>query len=384
MDRRKLMTLIKQEEGIKLDFKQKIDISSDSGKKELAKDICAIANSKGGRGYLIVGIEDKTKKIIGIDKDYIFSEEQIQQIVASRCETPIPIKVDFFEIEKKYIGVITIYDGQQKPYQIRENGAFYIRRGSTTDVMRKEELLSAFQENLNIVLESFPLIRSNISALNMNLVNKYFQKKGIIINDENKEFLLESASIIVRDGDSDNYFCSLGGLLVFSDINYLYIPNNIVTIRVLNKEGIEETVVISGNLMNIIDESEKKINEILPNEYPKKPILEALKNAVLYRDYTHINRGIDVVIGYKSIEVMSPGNLLYPKVYQNNFSYLKRNIWLYEKMITLDDDKRFSQGVDGFNIMKKAFYGKGRVKFVNSRIEGIFKVIFPGWSICEN
>lgn len=63
MDMKKINILLKRDEGTKLDFKQRIDILIESGKKELAKDICAIANSRGGRGYIIIGVEDKTKKL---------------------------------------------------------------------------------------------------------------------------------------------------------------------------------------------------------------------------------------------------------------------------------------------------------------------------------
>ena len=166
MDRKKLLSLIKRDEGLKLDFKLKLDLSNESGKKELAKDICAIANSSGQRGYIVVGIQDKTKNIIGIKKDDMFKEEQIQQIITSRCEPPIPLRVDFIDINKKTIGVISIYDGGQKPYQVRENGAFYIRRGSTTDVMRKQELVALLEENLSLTIETCPLIRTSIDILN--------------------------------------------------------------------------------------------------------------------------------------------------------------------------------------------------------------------------
>ena len=47
MDIKKLMNLIKKNEGRKLDFKLILDIDTDSGKKEFAKDVCAIANSRG-------------------------------------------------------------------------------------------------------------------------------------------------------------------------------------------------------------------------------------------------------------------------------------------------------------------------------------------------
>jgi len=143
MDTKKIMSIIKRQEGLKLDFKQKLSLDFESGKKELAKDICAIANSKGGRGYIVVGVEDKTKELIGLDESEVFTEEQVQQIISSRCEPPIPISVDEYNIREKRICIITIYDGEQKPYQLKENGAFYIRRGSTTDTMRKQELVEA-------------------------------------------------------------------------------------------------------------------------------------------------------------------------------------------------------------------------------------------------
>lgn len=68
MNKKKLINLIKKQEGPKLDFKIMIDLDLENGRKELAKDICAMANSKGGRGYLVIGIEDKTRSIIGLDK----------------------------------------------------------------------------------------------------------------------------------------------------------------------------------------------------------------------------------------------------------------------------------------------------------------------------
>ena len=61
MDSSKLKQLLKQEEGPKLDFKASLCLSTESEKKELTKDVIAMANSKGGRGYIVFGIEDKTK-----------------------------------------------------------------------------------------------------------------------------------------------------------------------------------------------------------------------------------------------------------------------------------------------------------------------------------
>ena len=380
MDSKKLLSLIKKEEGTKLDFKLRLELYNETGKKELTKDICAIANSNGGRGYIIVGIKDKSKEVIGIQEDDMFKEEQIQQIVTTRCEPPIPIEVDFIDIENKKIGVISIYDGEQKPYQVRENGAFYIRRGSTTDVMRKQELIALFEENLSLTIETCPLIRSRIDMLNMELVNKYFNKKGIKINEENRKFLLLSAGIAFEHKEGSPLKCTYGGLLVFSDKNYIYIPNNMIKIIDKLNNGYGESHIIQGDLLSMIDKAEEKIIEILPEDYPVYAIIEAVKNAVFYREYFDLNKIIEIAIDENKIVISSPGEFIDENNKGEKTNYNKRNIWLYEKLITLDEKKRFLNSGRGFTIIKDAFKGKGKVKFINSRVEHSFKVILPGVS----
>ena len=379
MDKKKILNLIKREEGTKLDFKQKLDLEPDSTRKELAKDICAIANSKGGRGYIIIGIEDKTKNIIGIDNSNVFTEEQIQQIISSRCEPPIPISVDVLELEEKKIAIITIYDSDHKPHQFRENGSFYIRRGSTTDTMRKQELISSFQENLNLNVETCAITKSNVNNLNYELIDKYFTSKGICINDDNRISMMESAYIITKDREASQYMVTLGGLLVFCKNNSVYIPQNMV--RIVNKVNKDmcEIVIINGDLLSMIDESEKILKKILPDKYPYEAVFEGVKNAILYRDYSIYYKEIEVIIAENSISVISPGNLIKnSKVVAQYNNYFKRNMWLYEKLITLDDKNRFLRSGRGFSRLKKAFKNIGKVIFINSYENDTFKVIYPG------
>ncbi|MDP4178736.1 MAG: putative DNA binding domain-containing protein, partial [Bacillota bacterium] len=350
-----------------------------------AKDVCAIANSKGGRGYIIVGIEDKTKFIAGLDKDNLYSEEQIQQIITSRCEPPIPIIVDIVDLDNKKICIITIYDGYQKPYQIRESGSFYIRRGSTTDTMRKQELIESFEENLDFSIETLPIIKSNINLLNMDLVEKYFRRKGIKLTDINKKYLLESTGITYIDKETREEKCTLGGLLVFSDNNSICIPQNMI--KITNKQDKEkyESTIISGNLLSMIDKSEIILKNILPPKYPITSIIESINNAVLYREYSHINRIIEIFISEKAVIIDSPGQMIQGNVSNQKFNcknYNKRNMWLYEKLITLDDTNRFINNGEGFRRIKNAFTFndkmQNKVRFINSQFEDTFKVILPG------
>lgn len=376
MDSKKLLNLIKRGEGIKLDLKEMLDLDMESGRKELAKDICAIANSRGGRGYLIIGIEDKTKKIIGIDENN-YGEEKIQQIVSSRCEPPIPISLEFVSLHDKKIAVINIYDGSQKPYQLRENGAFYIRRGSTTDTMRKEEIIFALNENLSLNVELCPIIKSEISFIDRNLVKKYFNLKGIEVDDNNIINLMENASIITFDKDSNKYLATLGGILVFSKYNSIFLPHNMIKIINNVNKNFENNIIINGDLLSMLDKSEERLKEILPKDYPINGIYEGLRNSILYRDYTLCCNEIEIVINPNSIVLISPGVIINGKDIGTS-KYLKRNMWIYEKLITIDNKNRFFNTGKGFLRMKRYFKGKGKVVFVNSIKENCFKIIYPG------
>jgi hypothetical protein len=75
LDKLKLLS----QEGKRIDFKREL-IFTEANKKELAKDICAMANTEGG--IIFVGIEDKTHELIGIQKP--LDEVRIQQIACSR------------------------------------------------------------------------------------------------------------------------------------------------------------------------------------------------------------------------------------------------------------------------------------------------------------
>lgn len=376
MDIKRLESLTKRDEGPKLDFKQRIELELESGKKELAKDVCAIANSRGGRGYIVIGIEDKIKAVTGIE-DCHYTEEQIQQVISSRCEPPIPVAYETIKFKEKTIGIITIYDGGQKPYQIRENGAFYIRRGSTTDVMRKQEIAAALQENLSLEAELCPLIQSSIENIETELVDRYFSYHRIEANKENRIMLMENASIIHFDKDLGKYVLTLGGALVFSRINYVYIPHNMI--RIVNKinNNLDEITIVRGDLLSMLDHCEEVLLKLLPEKYPVDALLEGIKNAVLYRDYTIFHKEIEIVLGDDSIAVISPGIFVKGKDVSNH-NYVKRNMWVYEKLITLDNKNRFIKSGRGFSRMKKAFKNIGRVIFINSLSGDFFKVVYPG------
>jgi len=140
----KIRELLSQNEGRKLDFKQSLSLATDKEKLEFTKDVCAIANTPNGDGYIIVGIEDKTRRVLGINPNSI-REEKLQQIVSSHSDPPPVFSMELLNYERVKLAVIFIpREKSGTLHQIKRAG-FPIRRGSTTDTMSTSEILTVLQ-----------------------------------------------------------------------------------------------------------------------------------------------------------------------------------------------------------------------------------------------
>jgi len=381
LDRQKLYTLLQKPEGTKLDFKAMLSLKTESGKKELAKDVAAIANSKGGRGYIIFGIEDGTKRILGIEgKPY--TEEQIQQIISQRCDPPVSVKLEIIHIEGRQIAVLTIYKSSQKPHQIRQTGIFYIRRGSTTDIARREEIAGMLQESGMIQHERIVLNRVELKELDETIVNDYISKTGLTSTNEDYYTLLEGIGIIGRDEDNSGYHPTVGGLLAFGYHPQLYLPHT--GVRLINKCSANEVKYFSGSITRMLDEIENylvlkiaKVNE----EYPISAVVEAVANAAVHRDYFSLGREIVILIENSRIEISNPGVTCSDDDISGlveEYNPCRRNQWLYQRLLILDNKRRFLKTGTGIKRIYEAFKQHGGVKFMNNEKRDLFKVVLPG------
>lgn len=382
MDQQKLKYLLKKGEGPKLDYKEKINLKVESGKKELVKDVIAIANSQGGRGHLVIGVKDKTKEIIGIDTSHL-NEERIQQIISNRCDPPINVRVEYIDIEAKIVGVITIFRSLRRPHQMRQTGAFYIRRGSTTDFARRDELAGMLQNGGIINNEQIPVVNISLDVLSNQLIKKYLKRTNIE-NFEGDKVLLRNLGIIHYDKDSEQYFPTTGGLLLFCERPQLYLPHT--GIKIVYFEGkTKKSKNFSGNLITLLDASTLFIKEHLKDvRYPLESIEEAVANALAHRDYFDISREILIYIGKDKIEISNPGSVSRRDTITNvvkEQNPIRRNAWLYHTLLIMDDKNRFMKSGLGLQKIRDAFNEIGKARFSNLRKHNLFKVVLPGKNI---
>ena len=142
--------LLYQEESNSLDFKRdqyRFDGAIDDVKSELLKDILAFANSwKRTDGYILIGVEDVKggKSIVaGVTDD--LDDAKLQQFVNSKTNKPVTFLYEPFIFDGKRVGVIRI-SVQQRPFYLTKNYGklekekVYIRRGSSTDTAKPDEI----------------------------------------------------------------------------------------------------------------------------------------------------------------------------------------------------------------------------------------------------
>jgi predicted HTH transcriptional regulator len=382
MNLQKLEYLLSREEGAKLDFKAEMDVTTQSGKKELAKDIIAMANSHGGRGYIVIGVRDKTKEIIGLPSEHL-NEERIQQVLGLRTNPPINVRVEYFIVEGKRICVITIFRSFKRPHQMVQNGAFYIRRGSTTDVARREEIADMFQNGGLINNEQIPLLNMTIDIYSDKLIKDYLNRLNLGGQDNNHS-LLCTLGFMHYDKYEDKLCPTVGGILLFCENPQTYIPS--LGVKIFDRtSGKKKIYQIEGNIFELI---EKTMHHLAPHRdyYPVEAIEEALCNALLHRDYFDMTRSVVIHLRTDKVIISNPGSIFgnerLSSLY-HQYNPRRRNGWLYEKVIQIDDRGRFLKQETGMSYIKKLCKSYGSVRYINMKKINLFKVILPGIKIEE-
>lgn len=119
-------------------------------KAELVKDCLAFANAwRTDPAYILIGIEKlpgKPAEIVGIPPADHFDDAALQQLVNAKTNIPISMLYEDIDVDGKSVGVITFGTPQVRPVYLLKSyakvdaNAVYIRRGSSTDICKPDEI----------------------------------------------------------------------------------------------------------------------------------------------------------------------------------------------------------------------------------------------------
>lgn len=121
---------IKNGESANMEFKVEIPKKSE----KYIKTVVAFANTSGGK--IIIGIDDSTYDIVGVDRNAVFKlMDSITNAISDMCCPQIFPNIGIDTIDGKCVIVIEIYPGANRPYYIKELGkekGIYIRVAGTS------------------------------------------------------------------------------------------------------------------------------------------------------------------------------------------------------------------------------------------------------------
>jgi ATP-dependent DNA helicase RecG len=311
--------ILNQPEGRKIEFKSTLPSHSD-----LNKTIVAFANDAGGELY--IGINDNPRKVLGIkENDLISMEEQISSSIHDNCSPIILPEIMFLTVEGKHILVIKIHKGSNPPYHLKSKGiqkGTYIRVGSSNRLANKDIIEELERRKRNISFDALPVYAKDLHKVNFHSFKKQYEE---ITGEKLTETVLKKLNLWYDE--QGNKFPTKALLLLSDDSlrTQLFpyakiecarfkgiIPGNFIDQKTIDAPlSLQAEQAYKFVLRHISQGSEYEgVYRKDRWEYPIIAIREAIRNAVIHRDYSLTGKDIKIAIFDDKIEITSPGKLL--------------------------------------------------------------------------
>ncbi|BAF70811.1 RNA-binding domain-containing protein [Nitratiruptor sp. SB155-2] len=315
----KLEEILKQPENRRLEFKETLPSKSD-----LCKSVVSFANDAGGEIY--IGIKDTPREIIGVpEEDLLQLEEIISNIIHDSCYPLILPEISFINHNGKYVVKIEIYKGNNPPDYLKskgkENGT-YIRVGSSNRLATKDIIEELEREKQGVSFDSLPLHSKSIDELEISLFAKQFEvitgekltktilkKLNLIILEQNREFPTNALILLSNDEIRNKLF-------PFAKIECARFKGTVPG-DFIDQKSIDEPVSFQAEeaykfVLRHISQGSTYEGVYRKDrwEYPIIAIREAIRNAVIHRDYSLTGKDIKIAIFDDKIEITSPGKLM--------------------------------------------------------------------------
>jgi len=173
------------------DKKVLLNLDSKEGKAKFLKHVCAFSNSNPeNNSYVVIGIEDETNKIIGVD---FFDDSKIQNLINAYLDNPPKIQyenVPFPRLPRyKVIGLVTINpiknitSFKKSLWKYPKNTSF-VRQGSNSKPVEQLKLKNSNKP----IVEAIEINARNNIELTLNGVFDFMQQHKKDLNPSYKVF----------------------------------------------------------------------------------------------------------------------------------------------------------------------------------------------------
>ncbi len=329
---KELEELIARGENSGVEFKR-----DDIRPEQLAKEIVAFLNFKGGR--IVLGIGDDGT-IHGLTRTDV--EEWVMNICTHHVH---PRVIPYYEIvlmNGKKVAIITVDMGLSKPYVLRhaQRESVFIRVGSTSRQATREEQMRLFQEGGLLHIEALPVAGTCFEHFDQRRIEDYFARIRQLtpLPDTKDEWIQLLVNLEYMSDQKEPPLCTIAGLLLFgrqpkrhllqAGVEWVVFPGmekdydthdratlDGPLVALWNRQGeqIEEGVL--DILMSKIRQhaaheklAENHLTRVVRWDFAPEAVRETMINAFAHRDWTRPT-DIEVSLYRDRLEIVSPGAL---------------------------------------------------------------------------
>ena len=287
------------------------------------KTIVAFANTQGGK--LVVGVDDKTHEIVGVENDILFQlMDGIANAVSDSCMPQIIPDIEPQTVDEKTVIIVSVEAGKNRPYYLKskgkENGT-YIRVAGTSRQAFPEKIRELEMEGARISWDEltcvgYPVSKEATEKLCSD-IESFREKAGMTERSVKKEQLINWKILKQSEGQ---LLATNAYALLTSD----YFPFSKTQCAVF--KGIDRAIFLDKREFTgpIYTQIEEAVDFVLRNirlgatieglvrkekyELPPEAIREMIINAHCHRNLLD-ESCIQVAVYDDRLEVTSPGGL---------------------------------------------------------------------------
>ena len=306
-------------ETTKVQFKE-----SFTSQKEIAKEMIAFANTKGG--VILFGVEDKCGKLVGLSYDEIqVISRELGNAANEQVRPTIYIETEVVRVEEKHFLICSVEEGKNKPYK-NLNGEIWVKQGADKRrITENSEILALFQDSGSYQPDAVGVNGTTFDDLDRYAIDDYFQKVYATTLDGfggKAEQVLKNIHILNHHGVP-----TLAGYLFFGKHPEYNCPTCMVKAvsffgNDLAGTQYRDSKEIFGNMPQLYDKTMAFLKANLHNvqeegasfntlgklEIAEEVLEEVVQNALVHRDLLR-PAPIRLFVFDNRVEVISPGAL---------------------------------------------------------------------------
>ena len=306
-------------ETTKVQFKE-----SFTSQKEIAKEMIAFANTKGG--VILFGVEDKCGKLVGLSYDEIqVISRELGNAANEQVRPTIYIETEVVRVEEKHFLICSVEEGKNKPYK-NLNGEIWVKQGADKRrITENSEILALFQDSGSYQPDAAGVNGTTFDDLDRYAIDEYLQKVYATTLDGfggKAEQVLKNIHILNHHGVP-----TLAGYLFFGKHPEYNCPtcmvkavsffgNDLAGTQYRDSKEIlgnmpqlynKSMAFLKANLHNVQEEG-ASFNTLGKLEIAEEVLEEVVQNALVHRDLLR-PAPIRLFVFDNRVEVISPGAL---------------------------------------------------------------------------